>query len=326
MARKDTRKDSEPQAHATSPPAGVRRANKWFAHQPTPDADFLDLSRAHELIAVDQAERVRRHLDLYKIADGSLGTTLLKKLTLSESVRLRVVELIGAVATPVREGQLAHPGRFAQQYSNLAYGDEDSAISSSFWGLVDYLTAAESINSVSLFHSVSGVIRLALEQMDEPARKKLIAGLMAYIGELQTSGVLESVPSDRLARVAKLIGEAAEIVSAAPAKYQPLFRDRPVDEATGKKPTAVEWFDQVWKPRVEAGEATGDDIRGIDPAFYNNFAAALSKRGEKVRDYLPPSPTRGKKDETAEQRAERLRRHSRESKRRARQLRSDPKT
>lgn len=184
----------------------------------------------------------------------------------------------------------------------------------------------ESIDSAKVAAAAQQELRRALERMDEQERKRTIAGLMAYIGELQTSGVLESVPSDRLARVAKLIGEAAEIVSADPSTFIPLFRDREVDPSTGKKPTALEWFDAVWKPRVEAGEASGDDIRGVDPAFYNNFAAALSKRGEKVRDYLPPSPTRGKKDETAEQRAERLRRHSRESKRRARQQRSDPRT
>lgn len=280
-------------------------------------------ARANEQARAARANAVQADIELYLTADTAVGTTLLKKLKLSEDVKSRIAQLVQFVAPTVRAGRLHRPGEFAQQYFAAPDGGRHDVFVAASWGLIEFLAAAESINADRVLPNVSGILRHALERMDEQERKKTIAGLMAYIGELQTAGVLEATPSDRLARVAKLIGEAAEIVSAAPAKYQPLFRDRPVDEATGKKPTAVEWFDQVWKPRVEAGEATGDDIRGVDPAFYNNFAAALSKRGEKVRDYLPPSPTRGKKDETAEQRAERLRRHSRESKRRARQQIAD---
>lgn len=172
--------------------------------------------------------------------------------------------------------------------------------------LTGVFLADESINSAKLSADARQFLRRALEHMDDAERKQTIAALMAYIGKLQTSGALESVPSDRLARVAKLIGEAAEIVSVDPDSYIPLFRDREIDPATGKKPTALEWFDQVWKPLVEAGEATGDDIRQSDPAFYSNWASMLTKRGQKVSEFLPPSPTRGKIQETEEERRKRL--------------------
>lgn len=154
--------------------------------------------------------------------------------------------------------------------------------------------------------------------MDDAERKQTIADLMAYIGELQTSGVLEAVPSGRLARVAKLIGEVAEVIADDPSTYIPLFRDREIDPKTGKKPTALEWFEKVWKPRVTAGEATGDEIRQIDPAFYSNWASMLTKRGQKVSDVLPPSPTRSRIGPTEKDRTEHQRKRNRDRMRRYR--------
>ena len=156
--------------------------------------------------------------------------------------------------------------------------------------MMEFLTSLESKNS-DIVRGDAEMLRDLLETMDEQDRKKTIAGLMAYIGELQTAGLLEATPSDRLARVAKLIGEAAEIVSADPAKYVPLFGDRPIDPATGKKPTALEWFDQVWKPRVDAGEVHGADMKRTDPSFYSTLSSTLSRKNQKLTDLLPPSPT-----------------------------------
>lgn len=149
----------------------------------------------------------------------------------------------------------------------------------------------ESIDFGRVTASAQQDLRRALERMDEDERKRTIAGLMAYIGELQTAGVLEATPSDRLARVAKLIGEAAEIVSADATKFVPLFGNRPIDPATGKKPTALEWFDQVWKPRVDAGEVHGADMKRTDPSFYSTLSSTLSRKNQKLTDLLPPSPT-----------------------------------
>lgn len=182
----------------------------------------------------------------------------------------------------------------------------------------------ESIDSAKVAAAAQQELRRALERMDEQERKRTIAGLMAYIGELQTSGALESVPSDRLARVAKLIGEAAEIVSADPSTFTPLFRDREVDPATGKKPTALEWFDAVWKPRVDVGEASGDDIRQADFKFYEALASYQKSKGRKLSDLLPPSPTRSKSKETDEERRRRLSAAGAERKRRWRESKSTP--
>jgi hypothetical protein len=160
--------------------------------------------------------------------------------------------------------------------------------------------------------------------MKEEDRKKTIAGLMAYIGELQTSGVLESVPSDRLARVAKLIGEAAEIVSTDPTTFIPLFRDREVDLATGKKPTALEWFAKVWKPRVEAEDISSDDLRQTDPVLYTALATAQSRAGASIGDLLPISrrPLAELSKEEREQRRARLSREGAERMRRHRSKRT----
>lgn len=156
-------------------------------------------------------------------------------------------------------------------------------------GIGAVFRSVESINSAKLQADAQQQLQRALERMDDAERKQTIAALMAYIGELQASGALESVPSGRLARVAKLIGEAVEVVSADPSTYIPLFKDREIDPQTGKRPTALEWFEQVWKPRVSAGEATGDDIRREDAHYYSTWASTLSKRGEKVGDYVPAS-------------------------------------
>lgn len=172
--------------------------------------------------------------------------------------------------------------------------------------LEEFFFCDESISAAKILQTAQLLWRRDLETMDDNGRREAIASLMAKIGAMQASGALESVPSDRLARVAKLIGEAVEVLNAEPSNYIQLFRDREVDPQTGKKPTALEWFDLVWKPLVEAGEATGDDIRQIDPTFYTNWASMLTKRGQKVSEVLPPSPTRGKIQETDEQRRKRL--------------------
>ncbi len=195
-------------------------------------------------------------------------------------------------------------------------GTPEQAFGRAIPQLAGVFLADESINSGKLWSDARQLLQRDLEQMDDTERKQTIAALMAYIGELQVNGALESVPSGRLARVAKLIGEAAEIVSADPATYIPLFRDREIDAKTGKKPTALEWFNQVWKPRVEEGEATGDDIRQTDFKFYEALASYQKSKGNKLSDLLPPSPTRSRLPDT--ERLERRRKATRDSKRRTR--------
>ncbi len=185
-------------------------------------------------------------------------------------------------------------------------GQPEQAFGAAIPALTGIFLADESINSAKLLDDARQTLRRALERMDEAERKKTIAALMAYIGELQTSGALESVPSDRLARVAKLIGEAAEIVAVDPQNYVPLFRDREIDPSTGKKPTALQWFDLHWQPRVLAGEVTGDDIRQADFKFYESLASYQKSKGRKLSDLLPPSRTRAKIQETDEERRQRL--------------------
>jgi hypothetical protein len=148
--------------------------------------------------------------------------------------------------------------------------------------------AGESINSASLWSDARHVLRRDLERMDEAERKKTIAALMAYIGELQASGALESVPSDRLARVAKLIGEAAEIISKKASKAEvPLFEARERDPVTLKMPTAKEWFDQYWAPRLAAERLYSDDLKRTDLKLYNALAAQQSRDGASIGDLIP---------------------------------------
>jgi len=229
--------------------------------------------------------------EIYSYADEVLGSTLLQKLQLNVLDRRRVQALADVLGKPVRGRRLKRPSDRAQHIYGDPYSADAEAFLSACWGFIEFFTARESINSDKLIATVADSLRSALRRMNEEDRKKTIAGLMAYIGELQTAGVLEATPSDRLARVAKLIGEAAEIVSANPSKFVPLFGDRPIDPATGKKPTALEWFDQVWKPRVDAGEVLGADMKRADPAFYSTLSSTLSRKNQKLTDLLPPSPT-----------------------------------
>ncbi len=265
--------------------------------------------------------------EIYDVADRAVGTTLLRKLRLSDSDRAKIQLLTGVIAIPVREGRLKRPGDRAKEYFSDSHREADA---DDFlvvcWGFIDFFSAVESINADKVLSTAAGFLRRAWERMDEDDRKKMIAGLMAYIGELQTSGVLEATPSDRLARVAKLIGEAAEIVSADPSKFVPLFGDRPIDPATGKKPTALEWFDQVWKPRVDAGEVHGADMKRTDPSFYSTLSSTLSRKNQKLTDLLPPSPTgRPRNPGPTDARLEHTRELNRKRVARWRESKRDPK-
>jgi hypothetical protein len=158
-----------------------------------------------------------------------------------------------------------------------------------------YLRSDATINSGILMSLALLRWRSSVETMDDTERKQSIAALMAYVAELQAEGVLEGVPSGRLARVVKLIGEAVAVLSEPSVANAPLFRERSPSPDTGKPPTAIEWFELVWKERVMAGEVTGDDIRRHDAHYYSTLASALSKRGKKISEVLPPSPTRALK-------------------------------
>lgn len=257
-------------------------------------------ARANEQARDARANTIQADIELYLTADTAVGTTLLKKLRLSEAVKSRIAQLVQFVAPTVRAGRLHRPGEFAQHYFASSRAEKTSSLVAAIWGLIEFLSAAESINADRLLPNVSGILRHALEQMDEQERKKTIAGLMAYIGELQTAGVLEATPSDRLARVAMLIGEAAALVKArslgakSPSEV-PKYKDRKPDPLTLKRPTALEWFELQWKPLVDASAATGDDLRREDQQLYGALAVALNRSGKKMSDVLPPSPTRGNK-------------------------------
>lgn len=208
--------------------------------------------------------------------------------------------------------------------------------------LIDFFFADESINSAKLAGDIERSLRRALAQMDEEKQRRLIAALMALAGELQSVRLLKTVPPSRLVEVGLLIAKAHAAVIVEPTDVQsanratidhsaqdherdgaPLWREREADPKTGKRPTAIEWFDLHWKPRVMAGEVTGDDIRHADTQFYTTWAAALSKRGQKVGDFVPPSPTRGKKPFSEERLAAR-RAAGAERKRRWREAQAKP--
>jgi hypothetical protein len=233
--------------------------------------------------------------EIYDVADRAVGTTLLRKLRLSDSDRAKIQILTGVIAIPVREGRLKRPGDRAKEYFSDSHREADA---DDFvvvcWGFIDFFSAVESINADKVLSTAAGFLRRAWERMDEDDRKKMIAGLMAYIGELQTAGVLEATPSDRLARVAMLIGEAASLVSVVSSEptTTTLFEHRQIDPITGKKPTAIDWFNTHWLPRVQAGEITGEDIRAADPRYYQSLASGLRARKQKLSDILPPPRTR----------------------------------
>lgn len=271
----------------------------------------------------EEAPTEAADFELYEVAELVVGAGGLASFTITDNEKARVQALVDFVADAVSKGRLESPGERAQDYYTIPFFHaEVEQFSAICWGFIEFFSTGESINAGRLAANAAENLRRFLERMDDHDRKKTIAGLMAYIGELQTSGVLEATPSDRLARVAKLIGEAAEIVSADPAKYVPLFRDRQIDPETGKKPTALEWFDQVWKSRVDAGEAAGDDIRQSDFKFYEALASYQKSKGRKISDLLPPSPTRSKIQETEEERRRRLSAAGTERSRRSRQRRT----
>lgn len=275
----------------------------------------------------EKAPREAADFELYEVAELVLGAGGLTSFTITDNEKARVQALVDFVADAVSQGRLESPGERAQDYFTLPFFEaEAERFSAICWGLIEYFAAVESINADRLAANAAEDLRRFLERMDDHDRKKTIAGLMAYIGELQTSGVLEATPSDRLARVAKLIGEAAEIVSADPSKFVPLFGDRPIDPATGKKPTALEWFDQVWKPRVDAGEVHGADMKRTDPSFYSTLSSTLSRKNQKLTDLLPPSPTgRPRNPGPTDARLEHTRELNRKRVARWRESKRDPK-
>lgn len=218
------------------------------------------------------------------------------------------------------------------------------AIQNTGLDILGYFLSDESINVDILLPSTERALRSALAKMDEEAKRKTIAALMALVGDLQAEGALRAVPPQRLARVALLIGQAHAALIEHPSdaqranfsamvehgaekerKVPPLWREREADAKTGKLPTAIEWFDLHWKPLVLAGEATGDDIRQCDFKFYESLASYQKSKGKKLSNLLPPSPTRSPKGETPEARSKRLSAAGTERKRRWRQSKASPR-
>ncbi|KAF0183372.1 MAG: hypothetical protein FD160_991 [Caulobacteraceae bacterium] len=174
----------------------------------------------------------------------------------------------------------------------------------------------ESISSDSI-ERVKRLLRDTFRSVDQNSRKELLAALVKHVAALQDSGALKRVPSDRVARVVSLVGEAAALVSTPAssdprkalvenaASLPPMFADRTVDPQ-GKLPTALQWFEMHWRPLIVEGRS-GDDIRQHDFKYYSALASALKRSGRKLSDILPPSPTRSRKGETEEERQTRLR-------------------
>lgn len=194
----------------------------------------------------------------------------------------------------------------------------------------------ESIFSASL-ERVTRLLRDTFGSVDQNSRKDLLAALVKHIAELQDSGALKRVPSDRIARVVSLVGDAAALVRTPSAStphrvsrdskgsaLPPLFGDRTAD-SDGTLPTALQWYDTQWRPLIEEGGRAGDDIRQHDLKFYEALASSLRRRGQKLSDILPPSPTRSRKGPTEKDRLEHKRALNRESVRRYRSKDKGPK-
>lgn len=193
--------------------------------------------------------------------------------------------------------------------------------------LQDCLTEHESNFDDTLLTILGDMLREFCGAMDEQGRKKTIAGLMAYIGELQTAGVLEATPSDRLARVAMLIGEAAALVKAkVPASTNTLlFENRQADPKTGEKCTAIEWYNIHWRERVEAGDVFANDIKHADLKLYQAIASHQRRAGKTLSELIPVRVPRNQFDDTPEgqvARAKHLREQNARNVRRYRQRKS----
>lgn len=190
-----------------------------------------------------------------------------------------------------------------------------------------FLGFSEGLEEDSFFSADLKFFRSAMEKMSDKDRQEVFAALLQNLAKLQERAELRSLTAAKLARVVALVAQAVDVAAEESEidPTPPLFENREPDPKTNKLPTALEWFDLHWRARVEAGEVTGDDLKRLDPRYYSTFAATLSKRGQKISDFLPPSPTRGRKDETEEERAARLRAGGRERMRRWRAGKAAPK-
>lgn len=256
----------------------------------------------------EKAPREAADFELYEVAELVLGAGGLTSFTITDNEKARVQALVDFVADAVSQRRLESPGERAQDYYTLPFFEaEAERFSAICWGLIEYFAAGESINADRLAANASEDLRRFLERMDDHDRKKTIAGLMAYIGELQTAGVLEATPSDRLARVAMLIGEAAALVKAkVPASTSTLlFEHRQADPKTGEKCTAIEWYNTHWRERVEAGDVFANDIKHADLKLYQAIASHQRRAGKTLSDLIPVRVPRNQFDDTPEGQAAR---------------------
>lgn len=120
-----------------------------------------------------------------------------------------------------------------------------------------------------------------------------------------------------LARIRALDGQIA---------LPPKFADRPA-EANGERLSAFAFYTQHWAWRAEAGDVFLDDLREADPQLYRALAQHQARRGKKLTDLIPSSPTRGRKKHVrtlAEQTEERRRATRARVRRHRKALRTKP--
>ncbi len=170
-------------------------------------------------------------------------------------------------------------------------------------------------------------VKAELERLDEDTRRATHEALLKLLEILQTQQS-KPIPKASYVKIASLIGQAYALASMSSPKrtsdseLPPKFADR-APLPNGALPTAMQWFETHWKPLIEQGKA-GDDIRRHDLKFYEALSTALGRRGMKLRDVLPPSPTRGRKGPESGNREEHLRGLHRERMRRYRAKKRQP--
>lgn len=174
-------------------------------------------------------------------------------------------------------------------------------------------------------------VKAELERLDDEVRKT------TYDALLKLLELLQAQPTKRISevsylKIASLIGQAYALASASASAsasslehargLPPRFAERgPLPN--GALPTALQWFETHWKPLIEEGKA-GDDIRRHDLKFYEALSASLRRRGERLSDILPPSPTRARKGEGSTDPEEHVRALHRERMRRYRAKKRHP--
>lgn len=141
-------------------------------------------------------------------------------------------------------------------------------------------------------------VKAELERLDEETRKATYGALLKLLEILQAQQS-KPIPKASYVKIASLIGQAYALASMSSPKrtreseLPPKFADR-APLPNGTLPTALQWFETQWKPLIKQGKA-GDDIRRHDLKFYEALSTALRRRGMKLSDVLPPSPTRSRK-------------------------------